>query len=421
MARLRAEEDIGAALEATVGTPVPSVSEPVRAPQRRLTALLVVPTLEAGAADVAVVHLARVLQQAGHNAIVASRGGRLAVDVCRAGAEWLPLEVGSLNPLRTAVAALRLRATVLARDCDIVHAHARAAAWCALPAARSTGRAFVTTLHNGFRQGRRLKRFYDGVMARGDRVVASGEDVAAMVCERFGASRERVVVTRPALDVGRFDPTAMTEARISAMRRRLGISPYSRMILVPGRLRRRKGHHVVVAAVRRLKAAGLKDFACVFASEEADTNYAGELWDRVIATDTHDVVRLAGHVDDVAAAYAAATVVVSAALQQDGVQRALLEAQAMSVPVVVSDRGAGQDVVLAPPAVAEDRMTGLRVPAGDDAALATALLRLFSMPEALRTTIGRRGRSWIEANFAPERTATQMLAVYAELAGRRDS
>jgi glycosyltransferase involved in cell wall biosynthesis len=39
------------------------------------------------------------------------------------------------------------------------------------------------------------------------------------------------------------------------------------------------------------------------------------------------------------AAYAAATVVVSAAVQPEGLQRAILEAQAMARPVVVSDLG----------------------------------------------------------------------------------
>ena len=50
----------------------------------------------------------------------------------------------------------------------------------------------------------------------------------------------------------------------------------------------------------------------------------------------------------------------------------------MGRPVVVSDLGAGPDAVLAPPAVPEDRMTGLRFSSGDDAALAAALIRLFS-------------------------------------------
>ena len=63
----------------------------------------------------------------------------------------------------------------------------------------------------------------------------------------------------------------------------------------------------------------------------------------------------------------------------------------MARPVIVSDLGAGPDVVLAPPAVPEDRMTGLRFSTGDDAALAAALIRLFSLPESAQQRDRRAG------------------------------
>src|SRR5690606_21209172 len=110
------------------------------------------------------------------------------------------------------------------------------------------------------------------------------------------------------------------------------------------------------------------------------------------------------------------TVVVSAAVQAEGLQRAVLEAQAMARPVVVSDLSAGPDAVLAPPAVAEDRMTGLRVPAGDPDALAAALIRLFSLPEPGRAAIGARGRAWVSAQFDAPDVAQAILALYAEVA-----
>jgi glycosyltransferase involved in cell wall biosynthesis len=185
---------------------------------------------------------------------------------------------------------------------------------------------------------------------------------------------------------------------------------------------RRKGHHVVVRAVGRLKALGMKDFACVFASfDQGRTRYVTGLWDLVLATETSDVIRLSGAVDDLPAAYAAASVVVSAALQSEGLQRALLEAQAMGRPVVVSDIAVGPEVVLAPPAVPEDRMTGLRFPAGDDAALAAALVRLFSMPEPARRAIGERGRAWVSAHFNAESVARQMLELYDAVTADRCS
>jgi glycosyltransferase involved in cell wall biosynthesis len=183
---------------------------------------------------------------------------------------------------------------------------------------------------------------------------------------------------------------------------------------------RRKGHHIVVKAAQRLKARGLKDFLFVFVGEDRGrTHYTGELWDLVLSTGTMDVIRMAAPVADMPAAYAAASVVVSAAVQPEGLQRAILEAQAMARPVIVSDLSAGPDVVLTPPAVPENRITGLRVQAGDDAALAAALLRLFSLSEPARRAMGERGRDWVLGHFNAPAVATQTLRLYEEIA-RRD-
>ena len=85
-------------------------------------------------------------------------------------------------------------------------------------------------------------------------------------------------------------------------------------------------------------------------------------------------------------------------------------------PVIASDLAAGPEIVLAPPAVPEDRMTGLRFPSGDDGALAAALIRIMSAPEVVRQAIGRRSRERLLTQFANAAAMTQMLAVYAEIA-----
>jgi glycosyltransferase involved in cell wall biosynthesis len=108
-------------------------------------------------------------------------------------------------------------------------------------------------------------------------------------------------------------------------------------------------------------------------------------------------------------------VAVSAAVQAEGLQHAVLEAEAMGRPVVVSDLGAGPDVVLAPPAIPEERMTGLRFSAGDEAALAAALVRLFSMTEAARLAMGARAREWVVTHFNAPSVAEQTLRLYAEV------
>jgi glycosyltransferase involved in cell wall biosynthesis len=75
-------------------------------------------------------------------------------------------------------------------------------------------------------------------------------------------------------------------------------------------------------------------------------------------------------------------------------------------------------VVLAPPAVPEERMTGLRVPADDEAALAAALIRLFSLSDTARAAIGRRGRAWVGDHFDADSIERLTLALYADVARR---
>jgi glycosyltransferase involved in cell wall biosynthesis len=382
---------------------------------KTIAVLIVVPTLDGGAADAGAVELVRILAGAGHRAIVLSRAGRLVADVTTAGGEFIPLDVSSNNPiviLRSAFVLLRLARE---RRCAAIHALGRASAWSAFIAARLCGIPFVTSWYKGFREQNFFKRQYNGIMARGDRVIASSEQIAQLINDRYATPWEKIVVVPCSIDLKRFNPESVTRERVEAVRAAWGVN--TNVILITGRILRRKGHHVVVKAVKRLKEMGLKDFLCVFVGEDRGrTHYTGELWDLVLTTGTMDVIRMAAPVADMPAAYAAASVVVSAAVQPEGVQRAILEAQSMARPVIVSDLAGGTDVVLTAPAVPESRIAGFRFHAGDDAALAAALLRLFSMPEPNRATIGRRGRDWVLGHFNAEIVAEQTLRLYGEIA-----
>ena len=89
----------------------------------------------------------------------------------------------------------------------------------------------------------------------------------------------------------------------------------------------------------------------------------------------------------------------------------------MARPVIVSDLGAGPEALLAPPAVAEDRMTGMRFATGDHSALAASIIRLLTISEGDRRAIGIRGRARVVDHFSSEATAKLTLKVYADLTG----
>jgi glycosyltransferase involved in cell wall biosynthesis len=380
--------------------------------------LVVVPTLDGGAADTGAVELVRILASAGYRTIVVSRAGRLVAHVTTAGGEFVPLDVSSNNPLLMLRNAIKL--TRMARDqqCRVIHAFGRAGAWSAFIAARLCGIPLVTSCYKGFREQNIFKHFYNSIMARADHVIASSEQIAQLINDRYGTPWSKIAVVSCSIDLDRFDPDKVSRERIETIRGAWGVKRETKVILITGRILRRKGHHVVVKAVKRLKEMGLKDFLCVFIGEDRGrTRYTGELWDLVLSTGTMDVIRMAAPVADMPAAFAAASVIVSAAIQPEGVQRAILEGQAMARPVIVSDLGAGADVVLTAPAVPESRIAGFRFQSGDDAALAAALLRLFSMPELNRATIGRRGRDWVLGHFNTAIVTEQTLHLYRDIAG----
>ncbi len=105
---------------------------------RPLTVLVVVPTLQAGAAEMGAVDLVRILTAAGHHAIVMSRGGRLEPRIAAAGGEFIYVDVASKNPAIMARNAAVISRIVRNRKCDIIHVHGRAPAWSALVASKLT-------------------------------------------------------------------------------------------------------------------------------------------------------------------------------------------------------------------------------------------------------------------------------------------
>jgi glycosyltransferase involved in cell wall biosynthesis len=379
-----------------------------------LAILIAVPKIDSGAADEGAVELARILIEAGHRAIVASEGGRLEDELSEIGATFVRLNATSRNPAVIARNAIALVRLLRAHGCQAVHALGRAPGWSALFAARICRVPFLTTWYTGFREQNAAKRFYNSVMARGDRVISVSDQIAEQIVEHHHVPWQRITVIHSSVDTARYHPADVTAERVQAVRQSWGVNPDTRVILISGRMLRRKGHHVVVQAARRLKDMGLKNFLFVFTGEDpGHSRYGGQLWDLVLATNTTDVIRISGPVTDRPASYAAATVVLAAAIQLEGLQRAILEAMAMARPVIVSDLAAGPEAVLSPPAVPEERMTGLRFTAGDDAALATAIIRLLAYPDAVREAIGKRGRDWVLAQFDRKSIAEQTLALYA--------
>jgi glycosyltransferase involved in cell wall biosynthesis len=383
-----------------------------------ITVLQVIPRMRAGGAELGCLQMADALVRAGHRALVASEGGRMVDALDAAGAGHITLPLASKNPLRVWLNTRALCEVIRRENVDVIHARSRAPAWSALYAARSAGIPFVTTYHSEYSERSWIKNFYNSVMVRGDRVIAVSDHMAGLIRTRYGTEPERIAIIHRGFDRTRFDPATVTPDRLKAVRALFGVAPSERIVLLAGRITRRKAQAHLVEAMGLLKQRGVEGFTAVFAGEIDKPDYLAEIKRTAQRLGIEGWLRFPGNISDMAAAYLTADVVLNIS-EAEGLPRVALEAQAMGVPVIVSDIGPGREVALTTPDVPPHSATGLRVPFGAPQALAEALGELLCWPDVQRRAMGARGAVHVRGRYTLERMTRNTLAVYDEILAAR--
>lgn len=383
-----------------------------------LRVLQVIPAMEAGGAERVVIDIAQAIARAGGRALVASRGGRLERELIDTGGEVARLPVHSKSPAVIIGNAGRLAALVRRENMSIIHAHSRAPAWSSLWAARLTGAPLVTTYHGVYVARGPLKRWYNSVMARADVVVATSEYTRQhILAEHRLPHPERVVAIPPGVDLVSFDRAKVSDDRIVAMRKSWGVGPEETrsIFIVPARLSRIKGQDTVVQAAAIVESVRPGAALYIFAGDaQGRETYLAELDGAAIAAGVKHLIRRVGHVRDMPAALAAASVGVFPSLVPESFGKAAVEAQAIGLPVIAADLGGQAETVRA-------EETGILFPAGDPEELAEAIIRVLDMPPERRHAMAAAGMERARTLYSAAAMQREMLEVYGRLMQDRGS
>src|SRR5205807_4732217 len=178
------------------------------------------------------------------------------------------------NPLVIRRNAAALREIIRRHKIDIVHARSRAPAWSAWLAAQATRRRFVTTFHNAYDTDLPLKRRYNSVMARGDRVIAISHFVGEHVAEIYGVEADRLRTIPRGVDLARFDPRRVWGQQVAELALRWRVPDGFAVVMLPGRLTRWKGGLDFIEAIARLAR---RDVCGVLVGGEQHRGFRGEL------------------------------------------------------------------------------------------------------------------------------------------------
>jgi glycosyltransferase involved in cell wall biosynthesis len=371
----------------------------------RPTVLQILPKLVSGGVERGTVDVATALVSAGWRAIVVSGGGVMIRELERVGAEHVELPVHSKNPMYWRANYEALVDLFQRERVDIVHARSRIPAWLAWLAARRTGIPFVTTFHQRPYAGNALKRRYNAVMTKGDRVIAISHYVADELLQRYGMDRSRLRVIPRGVDLTLFDPDKVPAERMIRLVNKWRVPDGVPIVMLPARISGWKGHRLLLDALAMLPKGS---FHCLMVGDEGSGRIKAQLERYVAKSGLGPYVHFVGKTDDMPAAYKLADVVVSASTDPEPFGRVMIEAQAMGRPIVAADHGGARESVI-------PGETGWLFPPNDAAALADRIRALLTLDEAERMRVSTKAVAHVRGNFSRWQMCARTLAVYAEL------
>ncbi|HEX2940151.1 MAG TPA: glycosyltransferase family 4 protein [Rhodopila sp.] len=327
--------------------------------------------------------LMRAIRERGHEVVGACADGPLLETVRAEGFRVIPVPfVRRVSPLEHIRAFRALVAILRAEKPDIVHAHMPISGFIARTAARIAGVPHVAYTCHGFLFNHASsswpRRALSLVM---EWVAARYTDIFLTVSEAEArdARRLRIASHAQAVRNGRspavFHPDPAARARIRA---ELGVPEDRVVVIAVSRLVWHKGYPELAQAMRSAPEAELW-----VVGQRLDTDRGPDMEAVLRGAGLGSRLRMLGYREDIPALLAAADIFALPS-RFEGLPMSVIEAMLTGLPVVATSvRGPDEQVI--------EGVTGLKVPAGDAAALGVALRRLTRDP-ALRTAMGEAGR-----------------------------
>lgn len=374
------------------------------------TILQVLPRLNSGGVERGTIEITEAITRQGWRALVSSKGGALIPNITYNGGVHISLPMDSKSPFIIRRNAQRLYQLIKSRNISLIHARSRAPAWSAYFAAKWANIPFLTTFHGVYGTEGFMKKRYNSVMVKGQRVIAVSKFVHDHIMQEYGVDPTQIRLIPRGVDLKAFNPEKVIPDRLVALTKawRLPEESAPPIIFCPGRITRIKGHHVLIDA---LAALPNRDFLCVIAgNDEGHEAYREELEKHILTQGLEGYVRIADNTQFMNEAYMLSDMVIVPSIQPESFGRTAIEAQAMGKLVIASDHGGVRETIV-------PNETGYLVPPSDAQTMSAAIAFALERDEATKQAMGNFAKSHIRKNFTSELMKRKTIEVYQELLG----
>jgi glycosyltransferase involved in cell wall biosynthesis len=380
---------------------------------KKINVLQIIPSLNIGGVERGVVEIARYCRDLDDKSIevtVVSSGGSMVNYLLQNKIRHITLPVHSKKPWTIFGNICRIKKLIKELDIDIVHARSRAPAWSSYFACKKTNCKFVTTFHGSYSNklicnNSKLKFWYNSIMTKGDKVIAVSNFIANHIKEYFPKfDKQNLRVIHRGVDIDKFNIKNISDKEVSRLINKFKIPADKRIIILPGRISRWKGHEFFLKALAKIKN---KDYFCLIVGS-GDKKFTAELENFITENNLEDHVCLAGKIEQMNVAYFLSDIVISASIRPEAFGRIAIEAGAMQRPIIATNIGGSLETIA-------DGKTGILVENGNIDDFASKIDDLLLRSQEELTEMGKKARRKITRGFSNNLMFEKVISVYREV------
>ncbi|MCF6225276.1 MAG: glycosyltransferase [Xanthomonadales bacterium] len=334
-------------------------------------------SMQTGGSELVVLELAAAAVKQGHQVTVFSAAGDLCPRLHASGAEHLHWPVGKKN-LHTLKLIRRLTTWLEENPADILHAHSRLPAWIAWKAIQALPQQqrphFITSVHGHYSVSK-----YSAIMTYGEKIIAVSGSIARYICKNYPQVNDaKIVVIPPGVDHLIFNPQHKNSpAWTTAFNAEFPSVADRRLLMLPGRITRLKGHKCFVRLLAGLIAAGENVHGLIVGPMSAGKqHYLDEISELALDLGISEHLDYAGNREDMADLMLRADLVLNLSIKAEAFGRTVNEALSVGTQVVAWDRGGVSELL-------GELFPQGRVEPGNESDLLKTCTKLLRQPEAI--------------------------------------
>ena len=374
--------------------------------------LQIIPNMEIGGAEKTVIEIASFLKQREFSSLVLTSGGKLINNLYANNIEVIILPIDNKNPFLIFKNIFIFMKIFREKKINLVHVRSRAPAWSAIFAAKKTGVPVLTTWHGHVKNTSIFKKFYNSIMLKGDAVIANSSYTAKKISEIYKINLDKIDVISRGVNVKTYEKSQFSNKEIKKIKKLWNVSDDKKIILLPARLTKWKGHLVAIEAINLLKKENFFDqIYFIFAGEKKGAEkYLKKLVKAIEKNKIQKNVKIVERIENMPLAYQAADIILAPSIEPEPFGRIPIEAQAAGKIIIASDHGAVKDTI-----IDGDNFTGFKVKPNEPVSLSDAIKKSILISDEELVKIQQRGFLNIKNNFSLETMCKKTLKVYERL------